>query len=152
MRRRELNNDQQKNDEEIDHAILRNTIWQSRFDTFLKVVFFTVVIYVFYLLCDRGISIILSVADKEDSTASDITAIIGAFASVVTAILVLPKIMANHLFPANGEEARYKFISSLKELEISGNQNNNIADDVQMMNSDQANAEMELGDVEEDAE
>ena len=58
-------------------------------------------------------------AQKETPSYADIGIALTAFGSVISAIIALPSIIANHLFPANSESVRFGFIRDNQKMDTS---------------------------------
>ena len=84
----------------------------------IKYIFFGIVCLVFIAVSIIGIISILIIAKKDTMTNSDIGVAITGFGSVLSSIIVLPKIIAKHLFPENSEKVRFDFISQNQKLDL----------------------------------
>lgn len=100
-------------------ALVKDIVKNNRTSQKLKCVFFCVVCFAFLLICSIGIVAIFYISKKENTTYTDIGIAITAFGSVLSSIIVLPQIIAKHLFPENSEEVRFAFIKENQKLDQS---------------------------------
>jgi hypothetical protein len=100
-------------------ALVKDIVKNNRADQFLKCIFFVIVCAVFAFICVFGLLIIFNISKKDTTTYSDIGVAIAGFGSVLSSIIVLPTIIAKHLFPENSEEVRFKFIKENQKLDQS---------------------------------
>lgn len=84
----------------------------------IKYIFFGVVCLVFLAVSIIGILVVLKIASKEAISYADISVAITGFGGVLSSIIVLPKIIAKHLFPENSEKVRFDFISQNQKLDL----------------------------------
>lgn len=84
----------------------------------IKYIFFAIVCLVFISVSLIGIVAILIIAKKDILSYADIGVAITGFGSVLSSIIVLPKIIAKHLFPENSEKVRFDFISQNQKLDL----------------------------------
>ena len=71
-------------------------IMDRKVDRVLKCIFFSVICVVFILTCVASFMIIYHISGK-----TEVSITLGGFGSVIGDIIVLPKIVAKHLFPEN---------------------------------------------------
>ena len=74
-------------------------IMDRKVDRVLKCIFFSVICVVFILTCVASFMIIYHISGKTEVSITDVGIILGGFGSVIGDIIVLPKIVAKHLFP-----------------------------------------------------
>lgn len=91
-------------------ALVKDIVKNNRTSQTLKVVFFFVVCCIFVYTCVKGMLVISNISNKKDISYSDIAVALTGFGSVLSSIIVLPKIVAKHLFPKNSEKVRFNFI------------------------------------------
>ena len=84
----------------------------------IKYIFFGVVCLVFLAVSIIGILVVLKIASKEAISYAYISVAITGFGGVLSSIIVLPKIIAKHLFPENSEKVRFDFISQNQKLDL----------------------------------
>ncbi len=65
-----------------------------------------------------GITAIVIIAKKTNITIADIGVALAGFGSVLSSIVVLPKIIAKHLFPESSEKVRFDFVSQNQKLDL----------------------------------
>lgn len=83
-----------------------------------KTIFFWAILAVFGVLCVGGISVIYNISLKHDIDYTDLCVAIAGFGGVISAIIVLPKIIAKHLFPEDSERARFDFIRDNQNFDL----------------------------------
>jgi len=109
-------------------ALVKDIIENNRTSQCLKCIFFSIVCFIFVLTCVLGIMIIYTISQKETISYSDIGIALTGFGTVLSSIIVLPQIIAKHLFPEDSESVRFEFIKANQELEQSSYDDN--GDDV----------------------
>ncbi len=80
-----------------------------------KLVFFIITMVLFILLVAVGIGIISYVAVSGTGSISDIGAVAGGVAGIISALLVVPKIIAEHLFPVDEERTMIEMVKGMQE-------------------------------------
>lgn len=91
-------------------ALVRDIVRNNRASQVMKIIFFTVVCAAFLVVCIGGIVAICLVAKKPFIASGDIGVAITGLGAILSTIIVLPSIIANHLFPKDGETVRFNFI------------------------------------------
>ena len=100
-------------------ALVKDIVKFNRSDQTKKWIFFVVVCALLILIIGTGMIVIYNASMKEDTTVQDQGIAITGFGSVLSSILILPKIVANHLYPKNYEEFRFDFIKDLQKMDRS---------------------------------
>lgn len=80
-----------------------------------KAVFFTVIMLSFAGIITVSIIALSLVAHKEEPTVTDLGTILGSVAGILSSILVLPRIIAEHLFPKDEDS---NMISMVKNMQL----------------------------------
>lgn len=106
----------------------RNALYSSLLETYIvnynkkasrknkyKFAFFIVTMLTFIAIILLSIITIVHMAKKDTTTIYDMSVVFGSVASFITAIVVLPKIIAEHLFPVNEDE---NMISLVKNMQL----------------------------------
>lgn len=93
-------------------ALIKDIVINNRTSQTLKIFFFTIVCFVFVGVCGVGAYVLISIANKSDISLTDAGTALTGFGSIIGAIIVLPNIIAKHLFPGNSEEVRFNFLKS----------------------------------------
>ncbi len=91
-------------------AMVKDIVKNNRTSQRLKKIFFWVVCTVFLGICGLGAVVLILIAKKSDISIEDLGVAATGFGSILTSIIVLPQIIAKHLFPENSEEVRFAFI------------------------------------------
>ena len=99
-------------------ALVKDIVKDNRTGQKLKCIFFCIICGVFVFTCVFGMFVVFEVAKKEQAALSDFGAIIAGLGSIVSSILVLPKIIAKHLFPENSEKERFEFITANQQFDL----------------------------------
>lgn len=79
----------------------------------LKKYFFNIIMFVFFLLCVSPVAMLYFFRNIITNQ-SFIVTILGTFVELITAIIILPKIIANYLFNLDEDKAYFQLISELK--------------------------------------
>ncbi|MBQ2810004.1 MAG: hypothetical protein IJF11_03835 [Clostridia bacterium] len=79
-----------------------------------KFFFFITIMLTFVAIVGFSVYFMAMVALKETSTYSDIPTIIGAVSGIISAIIVLPKIIAEYLFPVNEDENMLQLVKNMQ--------------------------------------
>lgn len=91
-------------------ALVKDIVKDNRKSQLLKCCFFAVVCIVFILTCVGGMVVLFNITKKNMLTIPDVGVAFAGFGSILSAIIVLPKIIAKHLFPEDSEKVRFDFI------------------------------------------
>ena len=98
-------------------ALVKDIVKNNRTGQVLKCIFFAIVCFVFAFICVLGLLVIFNISKKDNILYTDIGVAITGFGSVLSSIVVLPQIIAKHLFPENSEEVRFGFIKENQKLD-----------------------------------
>lgn len=79
-----------------------------------KLFFFITIMLTFVTIVGFSVYFMAMVALKETSTYSDIPTIIGAVSGIISAIIVLPKIIAEYLFPVNEDGNMLQLVKNMQ--------------------------------------
>lgn len=66
--------------------------------------------FYFAFICVVGLLIIYNISKKDIVTINDIGVALTGFGSILSSVIILPQIIAKHLFPENSEEVRFGFV------------------------------------------
>ena len=99
-------------------AMVKDIVKDNRSLKSLKWVFCLTICAVFSFVCIFGILSIYVLSLKENPSYEDIGIAIAGFGSIISSVIVLPKIIAKHLFPQNSEETRFNFIKDTQKFDI----------------------------------
>lgn len=88
---------------------------RSQWKKWYKLVFFIAVLCCFIGIIGASLCAIIIVALKDDPGIYDAGAIIGSVAGIVSSLIVLPKIIAEHLFPTDEDRNMNEFLKSMQE-------------------------------------
>lgn len=86
-----------------------------------RVIFFVIVCGTFGAIVVLGGLTIWNISQKENISWQDIGAALAGLGSILSVIIVLPSKIAEHLFPAGGNENSMEFIKSMQEYDLSRN-------------------------------
>lgn len=78
-------------------------------------IFFITSMIVFFGIILSSFICFFIVVNKANSSLTDISVVGGAIASVISSIIILPKIIAEHLFPTNEDE---NMIDMVKNMQV----------------------------------
>jgi len=99
-------------------ALIKDIVQNNRTTQKYKLAFFIVICAVFIGICVVGSIVIIKVSNSHEITFADLGVAITGFAGVISSILVLPKIIAKHLFPENSETARFNLIRDNQKFDL----------------------------------
>ena len=100
--------------------LVRDTLKDNRSLKGFKWVFVSVICLVFLSICIFSILTIFRLSDKENFTYEHLGLALSGFGSILASIIVLPKIIAKHLFPEDSEKVRFQFIKDTQSFDIQG--------------------------------
>lgn len=90
--------------------LVKDIIDNNRTSQHLKKAFFIIVCSIFAFICVVGLLIIYNISKKDIVTVNDIGIALTGFGSILSSVIILPQIIAKHLFPENSEEVRFGFV------------------------------------------
>lgn len=90
--------------------LVKDIIDNNRTSQRLKKAFFIIVCSIFAFICVVGLLIIYNISKKDIVTINDIGIALTGFGSILSSVIILPQIIAKHLFPENSEEVRFGFV------------------------------------------
>ena len=80
-----------------------------------KCIFFSVTMLILIALVAFPIAVTIIIVVKEQSNlVVDIAALVGSIIGIISAIIVLPKIIAQHLFPTNEDEHMIELVKNMQ--------------------------------------
>lgn len=80
-----------------------------------KCIFFSVTMLILVALVAFPIAVTIIIVVKEQSNlVVDIAALVGSIIGIISAIIVLPKIIAQHLFPTNEDEHMIELVKNMQ--------------------------------------
>jgi hypothetical protein len=83
-----------------------------------KTVFFVATMVMFFMLVIAPIAAILVVALNGQGSISDVSVVIGSVAGIISAIIVLPKIIAEYLFPVDEETHLIEIVRTMQNIDL----------------------------------
>ena len=92
-----------------------------------KVVFFIIVCLIFVAAIIFGSLSIWNISKKDNISWQDLGAALAGLGSLLAVIIVLPSKIAEHLFPAGGNQNSMSFISSMQKYDLSRDASGNNA-------------------------
>lgn len=105
-----------------------------------KILFFAVVCAVFILVTVWGGLTILNISKRETISWQDFGAALTGLGSIFSVIMVLPTKIAEHLFPAGGNQESMDFIKSMQAYDLSRNDTQDNEDDELVVQVPEASA------------
>lgn len=104
--------------EQLYTNLLECTIKDCSSVHILKIVYFSVILALL-IIVSLGSLLALFYVSKMDNPSSTqaISVVAGAFTSFLSSIIVIPKIMAKHIFPEDSEKERYNFVNGMKSID-----------------------------------
>ena len=86
----------------------------------LKIAFFIILCVILICTTLGGVAAIICVACRNSVTANDIGVALTGLGSVLASLIVLPKIVAKHLFPPDSEQVYFDFIRDNQRFDLNG--------------------------------
>lgn len=124
-------------------AMVKDIVKNNRTSQVLKIIFFVIVCFVFLGTCAVGAIVIIITANKNEVRIEDFGIAATGFGSILTSIIVLPQIIAKHLFPENSEEVRFGFIKENQKNDQSPRDNSDdedlLSDNITNIDEDDSN-------------
>ena len=102
-------------------ALVKDIAQNNRTNQKYKCAFFVIVCFVFLFLCIGGGIVIWQVAKLPKILYADMGVAATGLGSILSSVIVLPKIIAKHLFPENSEKARFDFIKDNQKFDLESN-------------------------------
>lgn len=113
-------NEKDKRDK-IYTLLLKNYTRNQRFmycqRFWFKIVFFIVICLTFLILIYYCGNAILNISLKETTSLTDMGTLVGAISGILSSVIILPKVIAEHLFPKNGDNSDYELIKLIQQLD-----------------------------------
>lgn len=76
--------------------------------------FFLISMIIFACLTIGPIVVFLIMACKDSATATDFAAVLGCIAGIITSIIIIPKIIAKHLFPTDEDTRMIELVKNMQ--------------------------------------
>ena len=83
-----------------------------------KWIFFCIVCLSFIAVVTAGVFAIITISKKDKIDSFDVGVAVTGLGSVLSAIIVLPKIIAKHLFPEDGDVKEFSFVKDMLGFDI----------------------------------
>lgn len=94
-----------------------------------KCIFFAIVCVTYVITILFGAMAILNISDKDTISLLDVGAALTGLGSILSAVIVLPSKIAEHLFPSGGNKSSMEFIQSMQNYDLSRTPASNEATD-----------------------
>lgn len=99
-------------------ALVKDIVKDNRVTQRLKIFFFIIICFVLVSMCGVGAYILIRISQLHEISFADMGVAITGFGSIISSIIVLPTIIAKHLFPENSETARFAFIKDNQKFDL----------------------------------
>lgn len=83
-----------------------------------KYVFFSIICISFLSIIAAGITILIIVAKRDNTNLEDLGIALTGLGSILGVINVLPKIIAEHLFPKDGDNAESSLVTTMQKFDL----------------------------------
>lgn len=87
---------------------------KSNWNKIYKLIFYIVAMVAFIGIIAVSMYIIYIVAAKGDGSISDVAVVVGSTSGIISAIIVLPKIIAEHLFPTDEHSHMINMVQNMQ--------------------------------------
>lgn len=84
----------------------------------MKIVFFAVTLVLLLAIIGSGVSSIVIISKKQATTLSDVATVITAVVGAVSSFLILPKVIAENLFPSKEDDRSAEIFGKMFEHDI----------------------------------
>lgn len=88
---------------------------KSEHNKVYKGIFFSVILFIFIGLIVTSVVILFLIARKSTTSVADVALVISGIAGIISAIIALPKIIAEHLFPTKEDENMIDMVKSMQQ-------------------------------------
>lgn len=96
----------------------------------MKIVFFILISLSFATIIASSCIVIIHIVESDlPKTINDTATAITAVAGMISAIIILPTIIAKHLFPENEEDSQITVIKAIQKFDTDKNNSSNVTDD-----------------------
>lgn len=92
---------------------------KSQHNKVYKAIFFGVILFIFIGLIVTSVVILFLIARKSTTSVADVALVVSGIAGIISAIIALPKIIAEHLFPTNEDENMIDMVKSMQQNDSS---------------------------------
>lgn len=83
----------------------------------LKKWFLGAALGVLFIITSGVIAVLIILACKEKTSTNDIVIAASGFGSLLSTVIIIPKIMAKHIFPEDSEKERFKFVNNMRKVD-----------------------------------
>lgn len=87
---------------------------KSKANKHYKFWFFLISMIVFAALAIGPIVVFINIAGKECATITDLATVLGCITGIITSIIVIPKIIAKHLFPTDEDTHMIEMVKNMQ--------------------------------------
>ena len=88
---------------------------KTSWNKWYKFFFFLITMLIFIAIITCSIIAVIIVASKDNSNNTDIAVVFSCLAGVVSSIIILPRIIAKHLFPTNEDENMIGMVKNMQK-------------------------------------
>ena len=100
---------------ELLRSYIKDYVQKAKHKKIFKCIFFGIIMSVFAGISIIAIAGIFMVLKHGNVTLEEVGVVIGALASMISAFIIIPRIIAEHLFPANEDENMIEMVKSMQE-------------------------------------
>ena len=87
---------------------------KARWNEIYKLFYFFIAMGAFLALTISPIIVFQNISQKECTSIADIATVIGSITGIISAIIVIPEIIAKHLFPTNEDEHMIEMVKNMQ--------------------------------------
>lgn len=97
--------------------LLQNIVENNNEMQRLKKTFFNAALGLLFTIALGVMTVLIVLARKDGTSINDIVIAASSFGSLLSAVIVIPKIMAKHIFPEDSEKERFKFVNDMRKVD-----------------------------------
>jgi hypothetical protein len=95
-----------------------NYVSRAKATSAMKIIFFSFIMFFLLAMVSTCIIAFINITNKPDITYSDLAAIITAVGGIIASFIVLPKVVAENLFPSKEEDRTAEIFNSLIKYDL----------------------------------
>lgn len=87
---------------------------KAAWNKWFKLAFFAISLLIFGGIVVVSLIVLITIARKNTTSLSDVAVALSSMAGIISAIIILPKIIAEHLFPTNEDEHMIEMVKNMQ--------------------------------------
>ena len=99
-------------------ALVKDIVKYNRCNQIYKFFFFLIVCGAFFYILITCTTVMINISQLKDITYAGMGVALSGFGGILSAVIVLPSIIAKHLFPEDSEKSKYDFIRDNQKFDL----------------------------------